>query len=255
MDREFTTLLSKISPSVPGCPRPLILQAARDAAIRVCERTLLWRYTPPKFDLLPGVHEYFYEKPINTDVHALFDAMVNDTPLERLTLEQALYAYPAWADLYSGESPETLWSETPESTFNSDEYNEAQFNQSSTFTMPAAVVAAGSEPRSVCQLTPDKYVVLPMPDDAKTYTMRLFCALKPKRNATGMDSNVLDELEDVIVHAALQQLLVMGNVVWSDRELAAYHAKQALYHATERRARANLGNARGVMTVRAPLFA
>lgn len=254
MDRDFSTLLSKISPSVPGCPRPLLLQSVRDAAIRVCERTLLWRYTPPKYNLLPGVHEYFFEKPANTDVHVLFDAMLNDRPLERLTLEQALYKHPDWADLYSGQSPATLWSSTPESTFNTDEYNESQFNQSSTFSMPASVVADGSEPRTVCQLTPDKYIVLPLPDDEKTYTMRMFYALKPKRDATGMDSNIFDELEDVIVHSTLQQLLVMGNVVWGDRELAAYHAKQALYHSTERRARANLGNVRGVLMARGLTF-
>lgn len=255
MDREFTTLFPKVAPSVPGCPRPLVLQAVCDAAIRVCERTLLWRYSPPKYNLIPGVHEYFYEKPTNADVHVLFDAILNDTPLRKLTLEQALLAYPAWADLYSGESAALLWSETPESTFNSDEYNAAQFNQTQTFTIPAAVVASGSEPRSVCQLTPDRYIVLPLPDDAKTYTMRMFYALKPKRNATGMDGTILDELEDVIAHTALQQLLVMGNVTWGDRELAAYHAKQALYHATERRARANLSNLRGVITARGPVFA
>jgi hypothetical protein len=41
---------------------------------------------------------------------------------------------------------------------------------------------------------------------------------------------------------------------WSDRELAAYHAKQYVFQTSERRARANLGNVRGTMRVRMQPF-
>ena len=104
-------------------------------------------------------------------------------------------------------------------------------------------------------MTGDKYIVLPLPGNEKTYTLRMFFALKPKRTATGMDASVLDDLEDAIVHNALQHLMVIPNVVWTNLELAAYHAKQGLFGITERRARANLGNMRGTMTVSAPKFA
>ena len=253
--RAFSTLYPRISPNVPGCPQPVMLQAVRDAAVFVCEKTLLWRYTQPTYNLLPGVHEYAFDKPSTADVHVVFDAMLNDSPLQRLTLEQALEAYPAWADIYSGEDPSVIWSLTPSSLFGSDEYNEDLFNPGSAYELPPAVVAEGSEPRAICQLTPDKYIVLPLPDDKKTYTMRMFYAMKPRRDATGMEDAVLSELEDAIVHYALQYLLVMPNVAWSDRELAQYHGKQALFKTTERRARANLANIRGVITARAPRFA
>jgi hypothetical protein len=120
--------------------------------------------------------------------------------------------------------------------------------------LPDAIVADGSQPQSVCQLTPDKYVVLPLPDAERTYRMRMFVALKPKRTATAMDEVIMDELEDIIVHGTLQQLLVLPQVNWSDRELATYHAKQYTFHLSERRARANLGNARGPMVARAQSF-
>lgn len=253
--REFSTLIPRISPSVPGCPRPTMIQAIRDAAIFVCEKTLLWRYTQPKYNLLPGVHEYAFDKPAAADVHVVFDAIMNDMPLQRLTLEQALEAYPAWADLYSGEDPSVIWSLTPSSLFGSDEYNDALFNQGSAFELPPSVVADGSEPRAICQLTPEQYIVLPLPDNAKVYTMRMFYALKPRRDASGMEDAVLSDLEDAIVHYALQYLLVMPNIAWGDRDLAQYHGKQALFKTTERRARANLSNMRGTMTARAPRFA
>ena len=248
--RLFTDLLDRFLPSVPGCPQPLAVQQIRRAAIRTCERTLAWRFTPARQQLLPGVHEYTYTKPVSTEVHVVFRALVNDEPLEVLTLEQAIDRYPAWADLYSGEAFATVWSETPSSAWNDLAYNEELFNEGSEFVLPAAIVADGGQPRVFTQLTPDKFVVIPLPDGEGPYYLRMFYALKPSRDATGMDTYVLNDLEDAIVHGALQETLVMPNVAWGDRQLAEYHAKQYLFYVNERRARANLTNARGSLFAR-----
>jgi hypothetical protein len=177
----------------------------------------------------------------------VFGTLVNDRPLDQLTLEQAIRAYPQWADIYSGLSAVELWSLIDPNAFNNDQYNESPFNGNPNQTVPDAAVADGGEPTAICQLTPDKYIVLPLPDKAKTYTVRMFVALKPKRNATAMDEAIFDDIEDILMHGALQHLLVLPNTNWSDRELAAYHAKQYLFHVSERRARANLGNMRGTL--------
>jgi len=253
--RLFTDFLPKVLPNVPGCPQPLAVQHIRDAAIRVCERTLAWRYAQPKFQLLPGVFDYEYQKPAGTEVHAVFRALVNDSPLEVLTLEQALDKYPEWADIYSGEDPSTVWSLSPPGYMGSDVYDEAEFNPGSTFVLPPAIVAKAAQPRSITQMTADRYIVLPLPDGEDTYMVRMFYALKPTRTAAGMDKVLADELEEAIIHAALQQLLVMPGVAWNDRELATYHARQALFVTTERRARANLTNSRGTILARYPKFA
>lgn len=253
-DRTYASLVPKISPSVPGCPQPTMIQYIRDAAIRACERSLAWRWVEPKYDLLPGVYEYPYNKPINTDVHVVFDAIINDAPLQKLTLEQALYQFPYWADLYSGVDPNVVWQSSPPNLFNQYQFNGAQLNQNQGTQLPESAVSEATDPRAICQLTPDKYIILPLPDQAKPYTMRIFYALKPKRTSTGMDEVIFDELEDVIMHNALQHLLVLPNTNWSDRELAAYHAKQFIFQLSERRARANLGNVRGVMTARMQRF-
>jgi len=304
-DRAFSTLVQEVSASVPGCPQPVILREIRKAAIRTCERTLLWRHVEPTFNLSPGAYEYGYNKPANTDVHVVFDAMMNGLPLERLTLEDALYRYPQWADLFSGYAADVAWSDTTKSPLNSNQFNKVEYNEANTYSSLEALdstdaadlltqesgsallletsatstatsaisllyaradlsgnfnildptMADGSEPRAICQVVPDKYIVLPMPDNDKTYTMRMFYALKPRRDADGMEEHVLDELEDVIVHGALQQLLLMPKVTWSNSDLAAYHYRQYIFHTSERRARANLSNMRGAMTARSPKFA
>jgi len=247
---SFAALLPRVQPSVPGCPRPLVLDTIRDAAIRICEKSLAWRHVQTTFQLLPGVHEYTFNKPASSEVHAVFGAHVDSKPLQILTLEQALALHPEWADLYSGQDPSVVFSLTPSGAVDESEYNEDLFNEGSPFVLPDAIIAAASTPRSITQVTPDKFIVLPLPDD--TYSCRMFYALKPSRVATGMEEAPMRDIEDAIVHWALQQLLVMPKVAWSDRELAAYHAKQALFRATEARARANLGNARGQMVVSGP---
>ena len=253
VDRTFSSLIPRINTSVPGCPQPLMEQAVRNAAIKTCERTLVWRHAEVPYALSPGVHQYFYRKPQNADVHVVFEGLLNNSPLSRLTLEQALYQYPAWADLYGGVPFEELW--TTSGALNETAYNEEPLNAGATFQMPAGALEGASEPRAITQLTPDQFIVLPLPDDADTYTLRLLYALKPKRSATGMPQYLFDDLEDAIFHGALQELLVLPNEGWKDRELAAYHAKQYLSHVTERRARANMGNMRGTMAVKMRPFA
>jgi hypothetical protein len=252
--RAFTDLLPRVLPIVAGCPQPLAIQHIRDAAIRICERTLAWRYVQPTANLLPGVYEYAYSKPPATEVHTVFAAHVNGSPLEVLTLEQALKSYPAWADLYGGVDLATVWTGATAGV-NEAALNEVVYNGGGTFTIPDEAMEDAGEPRSILQVVPDKYIVLPMPDNQKTYSLRMFYALRPARNASGMDEVVLNELEDAVVHNALQHLLVIPNVAWTNLDLASYHAKQGLFVTTERRARANLGNMRGTLVAYAPKFA
>jgi hypothetical protein len=219
--RDFASLAVRLQPNVPGCPRPTITQYIRQAAIQSCERTLAWRYEQAKFDLIAGTYVYNFNKPADTQVHVVFKAFANDSPLEVLTLDKALELYPAWADRY---------------------------------TNAGDIEQYGSDPRSITQISPHQYAVLPLPDATKPYTMRMFYALKPTRDADGMDQAVFDDLEDVIMHGALQQLMVLPNTAWGNLELASYHAKQYAFQISERRARANLGNARGMMRVQMQPF-
>jgi hypothetical protein len=129
-----------------------------------------------------------------------------------------------------------------------------QYNEDGGVNPPAQALVDASTPQSITQINADRYIILPLPDDRVVYQVRMFLALKPKRSATGMDEFIMDELEEAIMHGALQHLLVLPSQAWSDRELAAYHAKQYVYQTSERRARANLGNARGTMRVRMQPF-
>lgn len=251
-DRTFASLVPRLQPSVPGCPHATIVQYIRNSAIKTCERTLGWRHAEVPYALSPGVHQYGYRKPIETDVHAVFLAAVNKRPLDKLSLDEAIERYPEWADLYGGVPYDELW--VGSGSFNEEALNEVPLNSGPQFVLPDTALENASDPRVITQLTPDQFIILPLPDDQQVYTLRLIYALKPKRTAAGMSSIIFDELEDSIMHGALQELLVLPNMAWSDRELASYHAKQYLFQVTERRARANLGNVRGSMTAKMQHF-
>jgi len=111
-----------------------------------------------------------------------------------------------------------------------------------------------AEPRFLTQLDPDHFSLAPVPDNSVTYDVRMILCLKPLRTSTKMDKTVLDELENVIMHGALQHLLVLPDRSWSDRELATYHAKQFVMKTAERRARTNLGASKASMRVQMQKF-
>jgi hypothetical protein len=220
--RTFESLVPRLNPSVPGCPYQTMVIYIRNAAIAVCEQTLAWRFSQPKFNLVAGKPEYDFNRPVDADVHAVLMASCNDLLLEVMTFDHAKDRYPMWADQY---------------------------------TTAADIEEYGSTPIAITQVNLSKYLILPTPDATETYSVRMIYALKPSRQSNDMDEDVFNDLEEVIFHGALQHLLVLPQVAWSDRELASYHAKQYRSQLTERRARANLGNARGSMSVNFPRFA
>lgn len=218
--RLFSTLVPTIAASAPGCPTPTIIKYVRDAAIEACERTLYWRYRTGAISLTPLQSTYNYPAivdgvtTLDVDIHAVFGAAFVDGPALR----------PLTLEAALQQFPQ--WDATSQA----------------------------SQPQAFCQLNTTQYIVLPKPETGSAYTITLTVALKPTKDATGMDEDVLNELEDVIVHNTLQRLLILPNQNWSDRESAGYHARQYLFKLTERRARANLGNMRGSMSVRLPPF-
>jgi len=214
--RLFSDMVNRLSPSAPGAPQPVLVAAIRSAAIDACERTLAWRYEQPDVTLTTAVESAAYAVPAETEVHAILTASINGVTAPSLTLEAVHARYPKYPDNSASEL---------------------------------------SQPRFVTHVDPDTFYVVPVPDAVSTYLVAMFVALKPLRTATGMDQAIMDELENVIVHGALQELLVMPERTWSDKELAAYHAKQYAFKSAERRARTNVGAGRASLTAYAPPLA
>ena len=215
-NRKFSELVTRLAPSVPGAPNVVVEQYVRDAAIEACERTLAWRHEQAPIRLNKGGHDYAYEPPDYAEVHAIITATVNGNKLKSVSLDHLHDLYPKW---------------------------------------PYGAANEQAEPRYITTIDVDNFAVAPIPDGSTNYDVRMIVACKPLRTAEEMDKTVHDDLENVIMHGALQHLLVLPERTWSDRELASYHAKQFAYKLSERRARANLGTGRGSMRVQNQRFA
>ena len=200
-DRLYTTIEPRISASVPGMPQPTLLRYIQSAARVVCERTLAWRYEQDVQILTPGEYRYEYETPSNTEVCAVLHTALNGVGVTWVTEEELHDRYPSW---------------------------------------PSETVTERSAPRVFSQYDTQNYVVAPVPDSDTTYNIKMFLALRPTLSATGMDSVVFNEVEDLIEHAVLQEAQVLTEKSWSDRQLANYHAKQLIFKIAERRAKANI---------------
>ena len=208
--RTFADMITRLASSVPGCPNPVIEYAIRDAAIEVCERTGAWRYQQADVTLAAGTFAYAFVPPdSNSEVHSILTSTINDSSIKSITLEQAHRLYPDY---------------------------------------PSTDAADRTTPKYLIHVAADKFQVVPGPNSSPTYKVKMHVTLKPLRTATGMDKDVMDDLEDVIMHGALQHLLVLPERTWSDRELASYHAKQYAFKSAERRARANVGPGRAIQT-------
>lgn len=249
-NRTFASMAGRVEALAPEVPRPTVLEHLCLAARMACEKTLAWRYVPATAELLPGVYEYAFDVPTTAEVEHLYGVSMNNSPLDLINLDVAIARYPEWANLFSGEDAEELWSETPGGYLGADEYNEDVFNAGSDFVLPDSIVAEGKRPKAVTMVSPQRYIVLPLPDAEETYTIRMWLALKPLRTATEMDEQAFNELEDLFLWGALETLFSMPGKPWTNPDYAVHYGNKFREGYLEKRRRANIGHVRGPMSVR-----
>lgn len=249
-NRTFASIAGRVEALVPHAPRPTVVEHIRLAARLACEKTLAWRYVPATSALLPGVYEYAFDVPTTAEVEHMYGFSMNNAALDMINLDVAIARFPEWANLFSGEDAEELWSETPGGYLGADEYNEDVFNAGSDFVLPDSIVAEGSRPAAVTVVSPQRYIVLPLPDAEETYTVRMWLALKPLRTADEMDEQAFNELEDLFVWGALETLFSMPNKAWTNPEYAVHYGGKFREGYLEKRRRANIGHVRGPMSAR-----
>lgn len=209
--RLFNDVVQRLVTNVPGCPFPVIERYVRDAAIEVCEKTLVWKVEQPAITLTQGIYNYAYTPPIDTEVHAFLSVTINDQPIHALTVEQLYQLFPDWPNT----TPEAL-----------------------------------SRPQYIAHLDADNFVLAPVPDDAEPYDIDMLVVLKPLRTAAGMEETILDEIENTVMDGALHRLYMLPDKNWTNMNLGQYHGQLFVSRITERRARANLGAGRASMSVR-----
>ncbi len=209
--RLFSTLVDRITPNVPGCPQPVVINYARLAARDVCRRTLAWTYVQPDITFVDGTFSYTFTPPAETDVTKVLFAEINDASFTAAPIEVLAASYPYW---------------------------------------PTSTAIYRGSPQHYATSTPGTFLVAPCPDGVLTYVLRMLVALVPQLSATGMEQAVLDAIEPAVIHGTLEQLLVLPERPWTSTELAAYHAKQYIHSVAAYKAEVLLGPTKTSLVVK-----
>lgn len=88
MPTNLESFIPKVQPYVPGCPRALIVEHIRDAAIRFCEESTIWRETLDSADAVIGVDDYTMTPDNFSRVTTIVNIMYDGTPIEHKTEEE-----------------------------------------------------------------------------------------------------------------------------------------------------------------------
>jgi len=120
---------------------------------------------------------------------------------------------------------------------------------------PAWLSTVQGEPRAIWQMSPTVYNVTPVPDAVTTYDLKMRVYLKPITTASAMDTDILNDNQDLIVHGALHRLLLQPKRPWADANMAGYHGKQFSYKLHVARSRTTLGYDNGNLLVTQRPFA
>jgi hypothetical protein len=250
----FSTLIPDVGVNAMGCPDTLIEGYLRKSAIRTCERTHYWRMMLPVIRLVPGVWTYqFTTVPDGAEVFSLMSATMNGEQMVLLPPDELVCCFPEWSG--TGTSDASVSVSFEDAVYNIPEYEDSTLYNSVLGAVTRVVgIASGSHPKAISRMSPCTFIVLPKPNADIIFYVRPYVTLRPTKDATGMDDCVMGDLAEIIVHGALQELLLLPSTHWTDRELATYHAKQYLFKLTERRARANLGFSRSVLVAHGQPF-
>lgn len=111
MAKDIDLLLRQVMPYAPACPEPLAIRHLRDAAIRLCERTKLWRDTD----------SFTVTTPESEGVCTIQDARLleiraarlDDQPLTPVTQDWLDDEFPDWEDVVEVADPKYVTQSAP----------------------------------------------------------------------------------------------------------------------------------------------
>jgi hypothetical protein len=204
---QFSTLINEISPFVPECPTPIIGSYVRKVVIDLCTQTGAWKVFADPVTLTTLVGAYSFALP-----SSVFSAEV--VWMEKPTLARA-----------DSTSVKDL-----------DIFTLANFQSSFT---PWPDTNRLGEPAVLTQMSPQIFMVHPLPDTTTTYTINMTLVLRPTVGASQWDSSLSNEFRDTIVHGALFFLLGMPKRKWRDSQLSNIHGRQWKDKVNTMRARVN----------------
>ncbi|OGT02161.1 MAG: hypothetical protein A2143_00765 [Gallionellales bacterium RBG_16_57_15] len=187
----FTTLYDEVLADVPGVPQPVALNAIRNAAIELCEKSGVWSWTAAAMNSVALQASYAFVPEADTEVVGVVAAWYNGVQILPRTGAQLEAEVSITGSGFVVGTPWHKQSGTPK-----------------YFTIERA----------------DQFILSPYPTEALAAAIEMKLTLKPTRTATGMEKWVMDKHFETIAHGAKAKLCAMHSKPWSNADQASYHA-------------------------------
>jgi hypothetical protein len=196
--KAWTLFLPEVLPQVKGCPDIIAINAVRDAARELCEKSRIWRYEfTNKFSLVADQATY--------DLADLADMPAN---AEVVTVTWLGFKAPNTSKFLPVKGPRSIeWLDSNVPTWREDQASDV--NHIEHFTLDDTVIR-----------------VIPIPVENQADALWPEAALKPDLASTeGPDILYTDFLE-FIASGAKYRLMRMRGEPWYDATLAEHHLRE-----------------------------
>lgn len=180
---EFSELLSEILAAAPACPLPTIVRTMRNAARELCEDSDCYRYTLENTVVVRNQTDVALSLPTGTTLHRPIVLVLDGKPLS-----------PYSTTLLHRDAAD--WRDEP------------------------------GEPRYWMRSTAGVNFIALAPVPVETYSkngLKGEVALKPARDATGMDEVFMDRFQNPLIDGALATILSIPSAPWYAPDVASYH--------------------------------
>jgi len=247
----YASVFGDIMANVPGVPDAVLQSYMNKVTIDLCERAKVWRVNYAPVTLLSGNWNQFHNCTCSVQPgYVCGNNSTSTCSVNSYTLVPGTYTYTVTSPIANTELSDVLlakvfmgssalWRETPSVT------TEQIFHVSPAWPD----VLNPGQPTAVTRVDETSVSVVPVPDNAQTYTLYMYCAIRPTLTATGVDSTIYDQYRRAIYHGVLHELMMMPKRPWTDEKRAEYHGKQWEFFIAQARARANKSFGRANISV------
>lgn len=210
--KTYEHFLDGVMPYTPGCPLPMAINAIRETAIELCEKTLLLQRDHDPVDVIANIVDYDFDTPTGYRVFKIMKAWYKDIEL-----------VPTAPD---------------------DILDPALYNQN----IPGVTISKDA-PRIITQKDDVTFSVLPVPKDTVRGAITMRVALKPTRTSTSIEDFIFEDYAETVYAGARFRLLVVPAKPYTNPELALAFQNQYVGGMNQARQRSSRGFVRSNTSV------
>ena len=212
--------------NVPGVPDVVMQFYMNKVTIDLCERAKVWRVNYAPVALVGGTYVNGVPTVIGQSTYTVTSPVANTELSVVLLAKLYLTTAKKWVPLDIATTEQVFASSPDWPNINSM-----------------------TEPTAVTRIDETSISIVPVPGNADTYTLYMYCAIKPTLAATTIESTIYAQYRRTIYHGVLHELMSMPKKPWTDTEHAKYHGAQWSFMVNSARARANKSFGRANLTV------